>query len=185
MTRTEVIGVLAVIGTAYPNFFKGKSEAQKREAIRVYEDFFEDDPGELVYAAVKSLIADGDSGFAPTIGEIRSRMRELMYPDELSESQAWALVSKACQRALYHAQEEFDKLPCVVKAAVGNPAQLREWAMVDESAFQSVVGSNFQRSYRTHVKRERAAEMLPESVKAMLSSIAQRPALEAGEESKA
>lgn len=178
MTRKEVIGLMAIIEVAYPGAFSAKSERQKLDAIEVYADFFEADDPKLVYAAVKSIIAGNDSPYAPKIGEIKARMQELTRPEgELTESEAWALVARACRRGYYNAQEEYDKLPPVVQAAVGSPNQIRAWSMIDEDEFQTVVASNFMRSYRIHVKRARADALLPPSVRELLKGVGTTPTI--------
>jgi hypothetical protein len=75
------------------------------------------------------------------------------------------LVSKAIRNGYYGAEEEFAKLPEVVKKAVGNPANLRAWAHTDEQSIENVVQSNFLRTYRVVVKRESENAKLPDSIR--------------------
>ena len=87
--------------------------------------------------------------------------------------EAWALVAKAVCNSNYNSAEEFEKLPPVVQRLVGAPSQLREWAAMDSETFNSVVASNFQRSYKVRAKNERDFLALPSSVKTFMESIAE------------
>lgn len=50
-----------------------------------------------------------------------------------------------------------------VRRVVGSPSQLREWAMMEPDTVQSVVASNFQRSYRSRAASEKEFAALPEA----------------------
>lgn len=99
-------------------------------------------------------------------------MQKILSPREMTEQEAWALVSRALTNGYYGAKEEFAKLPSAVQATVGDPEQLREWAAMDRATVQSVVASNFQRSYRDKAKHEREFAALPEEVKSLSRSVA-------------
>ena len=67
---------------------------------------------------------------------------------------------------------------------VGSPAQLHEWSQMDRDTVNSVVASNFQRSYKARAKNERDFLSLPSMVKNFVASIADRmamPRIEGGE----
>ena len=70
------------------------------------------------------------------------------------------------------ARAEFDKLPPVIQRLVGAPSQLQEWAQMDSDTVNSVVASNFQRSYRARAKNERDYLALPSSVKSYMATLA-------------
>lgn len=55
---------------------------------------------------------------------------------------------------------------------------LREWAMLDTATAQSVVASNFQRSYRATEAQEKDRAKLPESVKQFISGVSKTLRLE-------
>jgi hypothetical protein len=123
-----------------------------------------------VTAAVKALIKTRKEGYPPTVGEVSEKVAELTRPDELTRTEAWSLVSKACRNGIYGAEEEFARLPPLVRKTVGTPNQLREWAMMDAVTF-SVAGSHFQRSFEILQKREREAALLPEAFRERLSAL--------------
>lgn len=170
MTKRDVIGLMAILETAYPNYYAKQTEQKRMEAAALWCELFKDDHAELVAAAVKTIIVGNESPYPPNIAQIKAKMHDLTSEAEISETEAWALVSKACGNGIYHYQEEFDKLPPTVQAAVGRPEQLREWALMDADTVESVVASNFMRGYKTAQRREREAALLPDSVRALLSN---------------
>jgi hypothetical protein len=89
------------------------------------------------------------------------------------EMEAWGIVLKAIQNSNYRAQELFDAFPLVIKQIVGSPNQLREWAQMESSVVNSVIQSNFMRSYTAKSKAEKEYAALPESSKVLLCNEAQ------------
>lgn len=169
MTKQETEMIIRVLEAAYPGFYRNKTADDRREALRLWHDMFAEDSGTMVGAAVKAYIATSTSGFPPDIGQIKQRLVRLRYPDMLDEAQAWALVSKAIGRSTYHAAEEFEKLPSVVRRVVGNPAMLKSWAMSNGDELQTVVASNFQRAYRARAVEVTEYLALPGEIQKLLA----------------
>lgn len=181
MTKQETREMLSILKAAYPHSFKDMTLPDASAMLNLWSMMFESDDKNEVYAAVQALIATRTEGFSPTVGEVKEQMQKLKKHDELDELSAWALVSKACSNGLYGYKEEFAKLPPDVQNAVGSPEQLRDWAMMDVDTVQSVVASNFQRNYRTSVKRQKEFAKLPPNVQQMITGIADRLMLEGKE----
>lgn len=118
------------------------------------------------------------SRFPPTIADIREGA---LPKEEASELEAWALVYRAVCNSTYHAEEEFERLPALCRAAVGSPDNLREMAKMDEATVGSVEQSHFIRAYRAAAGRERDLAKLPQHVREQLRRIT----AEAGKEEKA
>lgn len=169
MTRDDVIKIMSVLRGAYPHFYRDISKQEAYDTINLWTDIFSNDDASIVASAVKSLIDGDDKGFPPTIGQVKAKMRLLVGSDELTEAEAWNLVSKAVKNGLYGAVEEFEKLPPAVKRIVGSPSQLRDWASMDSDTLQSVVASNFQRSYKVVATREKEIAALPDDVKKLIN----------------
>lgn len=169
MTRDDVIKIMSVLRGAYPHFYRDISKQEAYDTINLWTDMFSRDDASIVSAAVKSLIDGDDKGFPPTIGQVKAKMRLLAGSDELTEAEAWNLVSKAVKNGLYGAVEEFEKLPPAVKRIVGSPSQLRDWASMDSDTLHSVVASNFQRSYKVVATREKEIAALPDDVKKLIN----------------
>ena len=178
MTKRDVVGIMAVLQTAYPAYYAKQDDQQRMEAVNLWAELFAQDNPKLVSAAVKAIIAGGGA-FPPSIGDIKNKMHDLFAPAEMNETEAWALVSRACSNGIYGYEEEFNKLPPSVQAAVGRPEQLREWAMMDVETVQSVVASNFMRGFKTAIRRERETAMLPNDIKQLLNGVGDRMQLEA------
>lgn len=172
MNTAEAAMILAVLRVSYPHSFKNFSAEDVSAAVALWAEMFSGESYEAVSAAVKTMIATRQEGYSPTIGEVKEYLRNLRKPEELNESAAWALVVKACENGYYGYKKEFEKLPPMVQKAVGHAEQLREWAQMDTSTFQSVVGSNFRRTYRTECERQRQDELMPESIKRLVGKIA-------------
>ena len=168
MNRTETIAVLALLKAAYPNFYKGMPPADLQAAVNLWCLHFAGDDADTVTAAVHALIDARTEGYPPTIGAVREQIRKLKTKDALSEAEAWALVSRASRNGLYGYREEFEKLPKEVQKAVGTPEQLKAWAMMPSEEVESVVASNFRRSFRAVAEREKEVMALPPAVKNLL-----------------
>lgn len=177
MERQDVGILMDLLKIAYPTYYRGLSLKEQQAAVNLWAEMFRDEPAQLVAASVKSLIESDEKGFPPTIGQVKAKLRLLTGPREMTEMEAWALVSKAVCNSLYGSEEEFSKLPPDVQRAVGNPAVLREWAMLDVGELQTVVSSNFQRSYRAVAARTRELAKLPADVRAMLGELSAAMAL--------
>ena len=173
MNLVETAKLMAVLETAYPMFYAKKTQQEREDAIRLWAEMFAEEPGEVVAVAVKALIKSRVSTFPPGIGEITEKIQQIMQPDQMTELEAWSLVLKAVRNSNYNSGEEFNKLPPVVQRLVGSPNQLREWAAMDSETVNSVVASNFQRSYKVRAKNERDYLALPSSVKTFMASIAE------------
>lgn len=66
--------------------------------------------------------------------------------DQLTEMEVWACVSKAISHSAYNSREEHAKLPLSIRSLV-TPELLKEWALLEDGV-QTVIQSNFMRSYR-------------------------------------
>ena len=167
MTREETIKILMVMQAAYPNY----KPQDKTVAVNVWTEMLSDIPYEKISVAVKSYIQTDTSGFAPSVGDVRERVRDIFAKeDELNETAAWSLVLKAIRRSTYYSDEEFAKLPPIVQRAVSSPRQLREWATLEDvdGKTLTVIQSNFQRTFRMEQQRERERSKLsPDVLKLM------------------
>ena len=183
MNRTETLAIMSVLKAAYPRYYADMTYKDADGVVNLWTEMFADDPAPVVAMAVKSLIATDTKGFPPHIGAVKDAIVKIQKPKEMTEQEAWGLVSKALRNGIYGANEEFEKLPPVVQKIVGNSAQLTEWAMMDSDVVQSVVASNFMRSYRARAVHEREFMALPSDVKAAMMQIAdgmKMPELESG-----
>ena len=181
MDRNETLSIMAVLKAAYPNYYKDMNRRDAESIVALWAEMFSGDDVRLVAAAVKALIATDSKGFPPHIGAVKEKLRQLTAPEQMTPAEAWNLVLKAINRSGYRSQEEFDKLPPLIQRLVGSPSQLRDWGMMDSTTVQSVVASNFQRSYQARAKQDAEYQALPSDVKQMLSAVSERFALKEGD----
>lgn len=173
MTRQETGIIMNILAAAYPWFYAGPDAPNPEQALNLWAGMF-DEPVELVAAAVKSLIATDSKGYPPHIGAVKSKIRQLTERPQMAPQEAWGLVWRAIQRSGYNSREEFDRLPPMLRRLVGTPEQLKAWAQMDADTVQSVIGSNFQRSYRERAKQEAEFRALPSDIKQMIGGLAER-----------
>lgn len=171
MTREETLAIMSVLKAAYPSFYKDMKRDEAEGIVGLWTSMFADDPAVTVAAAVKAHIATDKKGFPPHIGAIKEAIVKVTQPEEMTEAEAWGLVSRAVSNGIYGSQKEFDKLPPVLQRLVGSPNQLKEWALMDADTVASVVASNFQRSYRARVASERECLALPSDVRQTMDSL--------------
>jgi len=171
MERSDVLKIMAVLRGAYPLFYRGISRQEAEDTVNLWKDLFRDDDSRLVMAAVKSFIDGDEKGHPPVPGQIKAKLRLLTDKEEMTESDAWNLVSAAIRNdGIYGAKEAFEKFPPIIQRIVGSPSTLREWAMMDSNTVHSVVASNFRRSYRAISEKEREFGKLPPEIKELLTA---------------
>lgn len=171
MTFDETKTILTLLQTEYPQSFSKMDERAMAMKLKLWAAEFADDDYRAVYAVVRGIISAGAREFAPNIGVIREKMRSYSVAGELTENEAWSMVSRAIRNGIYGYREEYDRLPPEIQQAVGEAEQLKHWAVMDESEVQSVVASNFQRSYRTIMARNRELSKIPADVRALLTGV--------------
>lgn len=164
MTREQVGKLLMTIQAYYPNY----NPPDKEITLNAWHEMFAEYPEELVLQALRACIATNTSGFAPDVGQIMSKIQTISQPQELDGMTAWGLVSKALRNGTYGAVEEFSKLPPLVKQAVGMPDNLKNWATSGYQTIETVIQSNFLRTYETVVKRANEINRMPDNIKSLI-----------------
>ena len=167
MTRQEAIAIMAMLKTAYPSFYKDLSKEDLNAAVNLWATMFADDPAYIVTEAVKSLMCT--LKYPPTIADVKEKIALITQPPAMTEMEAWDMVKSAI--SYYYAAEKFERLPPILKRIVGSPNQLREWALMNVETVNSVIQSNFMRSYRAMAAREREYAILPSSTKKFIEEL--------------
>ena len=165
MTREETVKIIRIMVDSYPNYKPNNIS----ETVDVWNMMLSEYTYEQISVALKAYILSDTSGFAPSIGQLVGKIQSITQPQELSEMEAWALVSKAIRNSGYNSVEEFAKLPPLAQKAVGLPDQLRTWAL-DENYNEQVVSSNFMRCYRTELARHEELSKMPAEIKALIDN---------------
>lgn len=163
--------MLSIMQLNYPDSFKGKTDETVIATISLWAKMFADDRAEDVYAAVMAHMATDTNRFMPPMGVIKDKLVKMRSPEEMTELEAWGYVNQATKNSTHNSVEEFEKLPPIIQRLVGSPNQLKEWAVMDAETVQSVVASNFQRSFKARAKNEREYMALPDGIKKAAAQI--------------
>lgn len=141
MNKEEIIKMLSILRVAYPNFYKGFNKQELEATVNVYQEMFKGEDSKLVLTALKDVINTNE--YPPTIATIKSRMYELTHKEDTNNNDLWDKLLKAICNSNYHSEEEFEKLPKLVKMYVRHPSQLQEMAKMDSDVVNSVVKGQF------------------------------------------
>lgn len=178
MTAKE-FGFLA---DAIKTYFPRDNVLPTENAMRLWYEELKDIPYQLAHLALQKYVCTNK--FAPTIADIREQVAELnkQNEEELNETAAWSIAWKAICNSGYHAEEEFAKLPPVIQRTVHSPAQLREWALLEniDGKTITVLQSDFQRAFRVEQQRERERSKLSPGVLKLMRQI-NNPKIEGGQ----
>lgn len=170
MTRLDSAEIVGILQTAYPDTFKSMSDEAVENYINLFARCFMQDDRRIVETAIFLYINTHDDRFAPNIGQIRQEIYSITSADSMTGADAWSLVTAAVKNSTYNSQEEFAKLPPLVRKAIGSASVLREYASMDSETFQSVTQSNFLRAYRTMESRAAEDAKTPPAVRAYIAS---------------
>lgn len=178
MTRQEALAVLTILKTAYPTFYKNYSKEDVNAAVDLWATMFSDEPVSIITEAVKSLICT--LKYPPTIADVKEKIAMIMQSQTqtMTEMEAWQRVKVAI--SYYNASENFAELPPILQKIVGSPNVLKEWSQMDIETLNTVVQSNFMRSYKAKASQEREYEKLPQSTKQLIAGLAQKYSLTEG-----
>jgi len=160
MTREQTVDLVRSIVSIYPNW---KPE-NLTDTVNAWHWALEEYPAPAVKSALQIYVRTNNTGFAPSVSQLISAMYEPKKNDQLSEGEAWAMVKKAIQDGNYHAEERFNELPEIVQRAVGGAGMIRQWAQTDSDEVNTVVMSNFQRSYRAILSKQDFNDKVPPQI---------------------
>lgn len=178
MTKQETAKIIYVIKATYPNAFQKYTTQDFDNMIAAWSSVMEDYSYETASAGLKVYLSSDTKGFPPSPGQVIDCITKITMPpsEDLTVDEAWALVCKAVSNSGYNAASEYEKLPDIVKKVVVNPANLREWGLMDSDEFHSVQKSLFIRSYRTMQERRREDAKIPSAVRALIGTLYEKPA---------
>lgn len=159
MTNDEATMIVAMIETNWQPFKSTKP------AIELWASAFQNDPYELVKTAVMVLIQTDPSEFRPTVAKVRRKMHDIVYGNRITETEAWLIVKNSLHEAqegpetLKGAKSAWKKLPEDIQKLV-TPRELYEWNSVPYETLDTVLQSNFMRSYRDVANRRYEKETI-------------------------
>ena len=170
MTKEQTQQILAIFKTYYPQSFKGWSNEQSQLYLSMWAEALKDEDAMLVTAAVKAIINTDTREFAPNIAQVKQKMIELSDPNShMTEEEAWSYILKAIRKSGWHSEEAYAELPEVLQSLT-SPDQLHEWSQMDSEVINSVVSSNFRRSFKTRFEQYKTYKALPNDIKQIAQS---------------
>ena len=162
MNLTETAKIIKIMTLSFPNYKPEDMEG----TVQVWQYMLKDYTYNDINMALETYTRGNTSGFAPAISQLINLVhRKVEITTEMTESEAWALVRKAISNAIYHAQEEFEKLPPIIQKVVGSANMLKMWAQTDIDQLETVIQSNFMRSYRSEVSKQREIARMPVEIR--------------------
>ena len=180
MTANQMGKILFTIQASYPRDYARMGQDELKDMMKLWLAFFSGYSYEAVMGGVQAFIASDAKGFPPVPGQIIDKIHYISSRENgfLNEYEAWTCVAKAIGNSTYHSREEFEKLPPLVQKAVGSPEVLRGLAMSDISVIDTVEKSNFLRTYRNLLERQRLDDVIPDGARAMITKTADKMSIE-------
>ncbi|MFP3153614.1 hypothetical protein LQZ18_04145 [Lachnospiraceae bacterium ZAX-1] len=171
MSEDEVARMLYLIRAEYQKQFSGMSGQDFSDKVKLWHSILCKYDLPVVQAGLRVFLTTEKSGFAPTVSQIVNCIHKITdrEADTMTELEAWGFVYKAICRSGYYSEEEFELLPDIVKTAVGSPARLKEWSGLPIDEVQTVIQSNFMRSFRAVQKRESELKRMPSDIRNRIS----------------
>lgn len=166
MTRDECKKLLMIIDATYPSF---KVE-NATETLNMWHSFLEDYSYEQIMQGLKIYVATSGSDFAPSISKLISMSRKPQELAQTDEGAIWREIRPCIRRGIYHAEEDFEKLSPMAKKVVGQPSQLREWAMLESEVIDSVIQSNMKNRIKDIQKRDLEISAMPIEIQTMIQN---------------
>jgi hypothetical protein len=157
MTTDEWKSVAKILNALYDDGHY-MFEAQDVAKMQAWYSCLSDLDYKVVCVAVKNLAMK--SPYKPKISDIRQEYMNIVSTPALGEQEAWEIVRDAIRNGIYGAEDEFNKFPPEVQAAVVTPWALSEWAMLASTEIDTVIQSQFKRSYRSTIERDEKERVL-------------------------
>lgn len=163
MDSEETKVILSMIEAEFWQFFqKMPKEIRSRKVLDWAVAFKDDDFKTVQLATIATLSVQKD--FPPNIAHIKEKISEMKMQKQVSEMEAWNVVRKALSDGCYYsADERFLNLPINIQKCVGSPETLKTWCMMDLDQLNTVISSNFMRSYKQVCAREKENLSLPKA----------------------
>ena len=166
MTREEVKKLIMIIQATYPNW----NIKNKQETLDAWAFFLTDYEYNSIMMALKVYISSADSGFAPSVSQLISMARKPKELTQADEGAIWREIRPCIRRGIYHAEEDFEKLSPMAKKVVGQPSQLREWAMLESEVIDSVIQSNMKSRIKDIQRRDLEISAMPIEIQTMIQN---------------
>lgn len=168
MKKSETVDCITYLSAAYPGAYKRFTEQKFETLIAVWYNTFSEYPFATVMVGIQGYISTDTSGFPPAPGQVIKVIQDITRQEETNSMEAWAIVKKAVNSPRDRMEETFKTLPPLIQKVVGGHHQLMAWGNVNEEEFETVIQSNFMRTYETEKRRQKQIDMLPERIRRMM-----------------
>ena len=168
MKKSETVDCITYLSAAYPGAYKRFTEQKFETLIAVWYNTFSEYPFETVMVGIQGYISTDTSGFPPAPGQVVKVIQDITRQEETTSMEAWAIVKRAVNSPRDRAKEVFDSLPPLIQKVIGGHQQLLAWGNIGEDEFETVIQSNFMRTYETEKKRQKQLQMIPERIRRMI-----------------
>lgn len=161
MKKSDVIKLLGMLNTAYPNM-KGMEQPTIKMTIDIWYECLEDIEKDVAIAAIKKNILE--SPYPPTIADIRKQCIDIMTieSEKLDGASAWGEVLAAIRKyGSYNEIKALESMSKSTKKVVGYMG----WRDLCLSEKIGVTRGQFLRMYDTVANREQTNRLLPEAFK--------------------
>ena len=171
MTREETAACLKVLRLAYPTFYSRMRIADMRDTLDLWATIFVDDDPRIVTHAIRDLIQT-HTGFPPEIADVKQKIREIVsaVTGAQTDEELWLTLIDATKNGYYGAEEEFQKLPPVVKRWCASPSRLRDLSHVDTEVLNTVVHGQFLKQITAMREQEEYKARLPAELQEYIAS---------------
>lgn len=178
MNEKQILMILSILKANYTFWAKGLSETDITAMVMLWKKQFQDYDPNVIANAVQSIIATDTSDYPPNIAKIKQMANVLLNGNRLTEQEAWGYIKRALPNASVQAKYDWERFPKEVQELC-TPKDLVDWALnYTEDKIDTVISSNFMRSYRVKVTQNQQQELLPNSVKIAISGIVENMKLE-------
>ena len=167
MTRDE----LKILVKGLKSIYSDPKYIADQFAFDMWYGLLGDLPYEVVSMATQAYMQT--EKFPPTPADIRRYSYKVTSPvtEDMSEIEAWGLVRKALRNGIYGAEEEFAKLPPLIRKVIGSPANIRELAQLEYEEVENIEGSHFKRNYRAMLERQKQDSQLQDSLRTQIGQM--------------
>lgn len=162
MTKDETRVLLSLLETNYIKHFQNLTDDERRNTLRLWHRYFEKYSKDIVGVALDNYMIRNE--YPPTIAGLQ-RQIDLLSNEGESDVELWNRIHRACQNAMYHSEEEFNRLPLTCQKWLGRPEQLVQFARIDPATLNTVTRGQFLKSIKEIKETMTARESLPQELR--------------------
>jgi hypothetical protein len=174
MTKEEIMKLLAIIHSSFPNHYKNFDEMMLKLSVQMWHKAFEDQSFPVVFGAVSKYILSHK--FPPTIADIREEVVNMVNPKAMKSSQeAWEEVILAIKKFGFYRQGEGIK---TLDETSQRAVRTIGWDNICKSENIGIERSNFYKLYDALNKGTKEQAILPTALYDAIQKATERTKIE-------